>query len=281
MNKNKKLFQKSSQEKGSFKYFIIAFGVFVLILAVASAFLFMRSIDFDFDNFVDKPEEETSSTEISTEPVYSVNSLTGKSTVLFVCTDSENNLDFAFSVACDYDNKSMTVKCVDNKSAVIFNGVSANCGDIYKNHSVMALKSAFAESFNINADKYFICDRAGAKEILSLFDGITLNVKQNVNYNSDDISLELNKGEQTVSGAYALNYLLISDNITREQIICDIINSVLTPEYVDNSQKLFTSFVNAGDTDISVIDYSEAIENLQVYAYSQDKFLPVTSAEGE
>lgn len=282
MSKNKNLFEKSARDKGAFKYFLIAFGAFVLVLGLASMFLFMYSIDFDFNNFLDKPDKETTeSTESTTEPVYSVNSLTGKSTVLFVCADSKEEFDFAFTVECDFNSKAMTVKCLDEKSRITLNGNLSTCGEVYKNYSIQELKSAFSESFEINVDKYFICDRAGAKEILSLFDGVTVNVAENIDYDSNGITLELNEGRQTISGAYTLNYLLISDNSTREKIACDIINSVLTPQYADNSQNLFTDFVNAGETDISVIDYSESIENLKIYANAEDKFLPIASTERE
>lgn len=279
---SKNLFEKNPRNKGTFKYFIIAFGAFVVILGLASVLLFMYSIDFDFNNFVEKPEETTTeSIESTTEPIYSVNSLSGKSTVLFVCADSKEEFDFAFTVECDFNNKSMIVKCIDAKTKLSLNGNSSTCGEIYKNNSILELKSAFSESYRITVDKYFICDRAGAKEILSLFDGITVNVAENIDYDSNGVSLELDKGKQTVSGAYAFNYLLISNNSTREQILCDVINSVLVPKYTDNSQRLFTDFVNAGETDISVIDYSESIENLKIYANAEDKFMPVTSAERE
>lgn len=279
---NKNLFEKSPRDKGGLKYFIIAFGAFVVVLGLASVFLFMYSIDFDFNNFVDKPDESnTEPTESTTELTYSVNSLKGKSTVLFVCADSKQEFDFAFTVECDFDNKSMSVKCVDDNSQLSLKGSKVACGSIYENYSIEELKSAFSESFKINADKYFICDRAGAKEILSLFDGITVDVAENIDYDSNGISLELGKGRQTISGAYALNYLLISNNSTREKIVCDIINSILVPKYTDNSQGLFTDFVNAGETDISVIDYSESIENLRIYSNAEDKFFPVASAERE
>lgn len=282
MNKNKNLFEKSSRQNGSLKYFIIAFGAFVLILALASVFLFMYSIDFDFNNFIDKPEEETTETvESTTETVFSVNSLSGKSTVLFVCANDEKELDFAFTVECDFNKKTMTVKCIDAKEKITFNKNTVTCGSVYKNNSIEELKFAFKENFKIDVDKYFICDRAGVKEVLSLFDGIAVNVTEDIDYNSDGISLELKKGKQNISGAYALSYLLISDNATREKIVCEIINSVLTPQYTDNSQNLFTDFVNVGDTDISVIDYSESIENLRIYANAEDKFLPMTSSERE
>lgn len=279
---NKNIFEKKSSDKGTLKYFIIAFIIFIVILGLASAFLFMYSIDFDFNNFVAKPEEATAEpTDVISEPSYSVNSLTGKSTVLFVCADSKDALDFAFTIKCDFEGKSMKVKCVDAKSQMTLNGKKASCSDIYKDYSIQELKSAFSESFGIDVDKYFVCDRSGAKEILSLFDGINVNVNENIDYDFNGINLKLNKGNQTVSGAYVLNFLLISNNITREQIICDVINSVLVPSYIDNSQRLFTNFVNSGKTDISVIDYSESIENLKIYANSEDKFLPTASTEGE
>lgn len=280
MNKNKKLFEKSTRDKKAFKYFVISFGAFILLLSMASAFLFMYSIDFDFDNFVNKPDTETTETlSNETEMNYTVNSLSGKSTVLFICADDKASFDFAFTVNCDFDKQSMTVKCFDSKTVVPFGSGMLNCGELYKNYSVQDFKKALSDGYHISADKYYVCDRASAKEILSLFDGITVTVPENIDYNSNGINLELEKGKQNISGAYALNYLLISDNDKREDIICDIINSVLIPQYTDNSQKLFTSFVNSGETDISVIDYSQAIEKLSVYANSKDKFLPLTSDE--
>ncbi len=272
---NNKLFERNSHDNKNLKYFIIAFSVFVLVLALASVFLFMYSIDFDFDNFVDTTEEQvTESDTQSADITYSVNSLSGKSTVLFVCADSKESFNFAFSVACDYDNKSMTVKAVDKATKITLNGTQNTCADIYENNLVDGLKSAYNESYQIKIDKYFICDSAGAKEILSLFDGITLNVQKDIDYKSDNINVELNKGKQTVSGKIAFNYLSVSDNNTRQQIVCDIINSVLIEAYIENSQRLFSNFVNSGETDISIIDYSNAIEKLTVYSKSSDKFLP-------
>ena len=71
-----------------------------------------------------------------------------------------------------------------------------------------------------------------------------------------------------------MKYLVISDNNTRSKIICDILHSILVPQYTEDSQELFTSFVNNCNTNISVIDYSEKIDDLIVYSKAEDKFLP-------
>ncbi|MCH5190905.1 MAG: hypothetical protein J1F23_01930 [Oscillospiraceae bacterium] len=274
MRKNN-IFKKQKKRNSFLKYFIIAFALFLVILAGFSAFTFMRSLDFDIDNLVNKSTSDSSLTE--TEPMtnlYSVESLNGKSTVLFICVDLYNNLDFAFTVSTDYDGKTMGVKCVDKSVVAEYNGVQSDYGKIYSSDSVDGLKKAFSENLEIQAEKYVLCSEAQFKEILSLFDGISVNVLDNVDYRSADFNLELDLGYQTLSDDYVFKYMLISDNTVRESIICDIINSVLLPEYTENSGELFKAFVNSCKTDISIIDYSEEIEKLLVYSKADDKFLP-------
>lgn len=274
MRKNN-IFKQQKSNKSFFKYFIIAFSLFLVILASFSIFMFMRSLDFDIDNLVERSTTGGSTTESETQTENrSVESLSGKSTVLFICANGDNVLDFAFTVSTDYDNKTMRVKCVDGSIAAKYNNVQSDYGKIYDLASVDGLKKAITDNFSIQAGKYVLCSESQFKDILSLFDGISVNVLTDVNYRSADFNLELDAGRQTLSSDYAFKYLLISDNKVRESIICDIINSVLLPEYTENSGDLFKSFVNSCKTDISIIDYSEEIEKLIVYSKSEDKFLP-------
>ena len=274
MRKNN-IFKKQKSRNGFLKYFIIAFSLFLVILAAFSAFMFMRSLDFDIGNLVKKPTAVDSPTE--TDPVtnsYSVESLSGKSTVLFVCADGDNTLDFAFAVLTDYDEKTMRVKCVDGSVSAVYNGLQSDYGKIYSSDSVDGLKTAISENLQIQTEKYVLCSETQLKEILSLFDGISVNVLSDVDYRSADFNLELDSGRQMLSDDYAFKYMLISDNGVRESVICDIINSVLLPKYTENSDGLFKSFVNSCKTDVSIIDYSEEIEKLIVYSNAEDKFLP-------
>lgn len=274
MRKNN-IFKKQKKRNGFLKYFIIAFSLFLVILAGFSAFMFMRSLDFDIGNLIENPTADDSPTEtVPATNSYSVESLSGKSTVLFICADGNNELDFAFTVSMDYDSKTMRVKCVDGSVIAGYNGEQSDYGKIYSSDSVDGLKKAFAENLEIQAEKYVLCSELQFKDILSLFDGISVNVLSDVNYRSADFNLELDAGRQTLSDDYAFKYMLISENKVRESVICDIINSVLLPEYTENSGEIFKSFVNSCKTDISIIDYSEEIEKLIVYSKAEDKFLP-------
>lgn len=240
--------QKTKKKRNpKFKYFAFAFSLFIIILSVFSAFLFMRSIDFDFDNLVDRVSTEVPSTSAeNTEPAYSVSQLSGKRSYLFVLTDEASKPDFSFTVYADFDAKQMTVSPYD-------------CTDV---------------NIESVADKYIICTPTQFKNILESFGGVTVNVPNDVNYKSQDFNVVLDKGTQKLSEEYAYKYLAVSEKNEQARIFCDIINSALTPENSENGDELFKTFVNNCKTNISVIDYSNAAEKIKIYSYASDKFYP-------
>ena len=268
---NKKIFNENKKNIGNnnLKYFIIAFSVFVLIVAVFSVVYFMYSLDFDLNNIVDSTTEATSLSNIEESAnKISVDTLSGKSNILFMC-EEDKNIEICFIVATDFNAKKMSVLSLDIDN------------NLYKSDSVNGVKSYLDSAYGIKIDKYVITNKTQAKDILSLFDGFRVNVGENIDYKSKDFNLKLEEGYHNLSSEFIFNYLLISDNSTREKILCDLINSVLKKEYIDNSEKLFTLFVRNCETDISVIDYSENIENLNIYVNANDKFLPLPWSENQ
>lgn len=279
--KNKELFSENKIKKSTIKYFIISFSVFIVLLAVCSVVLFMHSLDFDISNLVD------SSSTTTTEPVdenvsnvHSVNDLTGKSDLLFI-VENIDGVDFICTVSTDFDNKSMQVLCVDGSENLSYEGKILKISSIYIEDNVPGVKKMLVDNYGITIDKYVIFDSDGLKEMLSMFDGFSVNVIENVNYKSQDFNLTLSSGVQELSSDMTYKYLQISENKIRESIICDIIKSVLVADYVEDSEKLFTSFVNLCETDISVIDYSETVDRLSAYCYANDKFYPEVYNKGD
>lgn len=273
MRKNN-IFNEKNKNNGSLKYFIIAFAVFIVALAAVSAFLFMRSIDYDFGNMINAETDSTSQSETEPESTtYSVNDLSGKSCVLFICEDTSGKLQYAFSVDTDFGSKNMLVSVVDGADTAEYNGNSISYTDLYEKYRVAGVKEAFS-SLNIVAEKYVVFDKNAFLTFFSEFDGISVNVKENVDYKSDSFNLELDAGTQVLSADYLYKYLTVSNSQTRASVICDIVSGVLRPEYTEKSEHLFNKFVNSTKTDISVIDYSECINNLIVYSKAEDKFLP-------
>ena len=279
--KNVNLFNENKIKKSTIKYFVVSFALFILLLASCSVILFMHSLDYDISNLVgNSTTTATETTQEEESTLYSVSNLTGKSNILFI-VEAESGVDFLCVVLTDFDNKTMKVKCIDGGENVLYNGKTLRISSVYTMDYERGIKRYLLDKYIINIDKFVIFDKKQLKEVLSLFDGFTIDVKESVDYKSQDFKLTLSAGAQELSSDITYKYLQISDNQTKEAIICNIIRSVLVEKYVNNSEKLFTSFVNSCETDISVIDYSDSIEVLKTYCYADDKFYPEIMKSGD
>lgn len=270
MFKSNNVFDKNISSKSA-KYFIIAFAFIILILSVVSVVMFMRSIDFDINNLTGKTTTEPiENLQTSVQSDASLSQIITKSKILFIC-EKDNNLDFLCFIDTDFEKSYMNVSCYDDSDLASEN---KSFDEIYTEKSVDGIIEILSTHLNTEIEKYIICSRTQLRDILSLFDDISINVSKFVDYHSFDFNLELREGKQVLSSDYIMKYLVISDNNTRSKIMCDILNSIIVPRYTENSQKLFTNFVNNCKTNISVIDYSERIDDLIIYSKSEDRFLP-------
>lgn len=211
----------------------------------------------------------------------SINSLTGHSNIMFVLLDSDDEIESVFCTIVDFDDQSFRVKQVSGDSYIAHNKTSQSVNDIYEKDYIDGLEKMFYNQWNISIEKYVVFNYNDLKQFFSWFNGVTVNVSKDINYNSSEYNLELNKGKQVLSGEKALNYLLACENSAKESVICDIISSILKPEYVDNAYTLFKEFVNSSKTNISVIDYSESIDTLKTYCYAKDRFAVTPYNEGD
>lgn len=278
---NKGVFSNKKKLNSSTKNFIIAFGVFILVLGVGSVLLFMYSLDFDINNLVETTtqQEETTSEQIS--EVYSVDSLSGKSNIMFVFLNDTSDVEFISCSMVDFDSKNFKISQIDGDTQINFGDSYKSVRGIYTDDGEIGLKDLIFDRYGISVDKYVIFKKSDLKTFLLSFGGITLNIPQNINYHSAEFSIELSKGEQTLSAEKATNYLFACQEGVREQALCDITASLLKAEYIEKSERLFKEFANSAKTDISVIDFSNSIETIETYCLADDAFKPVPYSNGE
>ncbi len=274
MKNNNEFFSVDTKSNIKIKHFIIAFAVFIILLSAFSIILFMYSLDFDLNNLVETTTELTETTTQENIPIYVVDNLSGSSNVMFIITDNNGDVESVFCTLLDFDNKSFRVKQVDGDAQYLYGEKYKSINGIYFDHSQDGLAEFFSNKWEINTDKYAVFTLQNLRKFLSLYGGLTINVAEDVNYKSADFSLELKKGKQEISGEKALNYLMICDDEKKEQVICDIIISILSAENFERSENLFKNFANLSKTNISVIDFFDAQKNIETYCYAKDKFLP-------
>lgn len=275
MKKNNDLFSKPKKVKNknpNFKYIVLSFSLFIVILSAFSAFLFMRSLDFDLGNIIDRTNTEApSDAPTNDDQTYSVSELSGKSVYLLMLTDDSSNADFGFIITADFDSKNMTVASFDANQKL---SDGKTYRDIYDTEFISGLKSRLNADFDLSVDKYVICTASQFKRIIASLGGVTVNVAEDVNYKSSEFNVSLDKGTQKLSDEYAYKYLAIAEIQEKSRIMCDMLTSALTPENSEKSDDLFKIFVNNCKTDISVIDYSNSLEKLKIYSNAEDKFYP-------
>lgn len=275
MKNGNDLFSKPKKVKNknpNFKYIVLSFSLFIVILSAFSAFLFMRSLDFDLGNIIDRTNtEEPSDAPTNDVQTYSVSELSGKSVYLLMLTDDSSNTDFGFIITADFDSKEMSVASFDANQKL---SDGKTYGNIYGTEFISGLKSRLNADFNVSIDKYIICTASQFKRIIASLGGVTVNVAEDVNYKSSEFNVSLDKGTQKLSDEYAYKYLAISETHEKSRIMCDMLASALTPENSEKSDDLFKIFVNNCKTDISVIDYSNSLEKLKIYSNAEDKFYP-------
>lgn len=275
MKNGNDLFSKPKKVKNknpNFKYIVLSFSLFIVILSAFSVFLFMRSLDFDLGNIIDRTNtEEPSDSPTNDVQTYSVSELSGKTVYLLMLTDDSSNADFGFIITADFDSKFISVESFDANQKL---SDGKTYGDIYKTEFISGFKSRLNEDFDLSVDKYIICTASQFKRIIASLGGVTVNVAEDVNYKSSEFNVSLDKGTQKLSDEYAYKYLAISETHEKARIMCDMLASALTPENSEKSDDLFKIFVNNCKTDISVIDYSNSSEQLKIYSNAEDKFYP-------
>ncbi len=272
---NKNIFSHENKTNNRLKPFIITFCIFVIVLAVFSVVLFMYSLDFDINNLVETSTEQIETTTEQTNVVYSVEGLTGKSDIMFLITDENGKVKSVFCTLMDFDNKSFKVKQVDGDAQYLFGKNYMSISSIYSENGIEGLNKYFEDNWGFTTSKYAIFTVSSFRKFLSAFDGISVTVTENVDFKSPEFNLELDKGYQALSGEKVLNYLMMCSDENKERVLCEIICSVLLPEYTDKADRLFKRFANSCETDISVIDFSDSYNTLETYCHSEDKFKPV------
>ena len=150
---------------------------------------------------------------------------------MFIITDADSNIESAFCTLVNFDNKTFKVKQVNGDSQYLYGKTYKSINGIYSDSGENGVAEFFTEKYNINVDKYVVFKMSDLRKFLSSFNGITVNVSEDINYKSSDFNLELSKGKQEVSGEKALNYLMICDSEQREKVICTNLKTGERTEY--------------------------------------------------
>ena len=255
--KNKLNFSSERQTKAKrTRAFVLAFVAFILVFGSVSLLIFMKSLDFDLQNLVKKPDVSsavTESTAAETMPVKLADT-----NILLVCSDSDKNVTLLALVSAHAKEAEITVSAIDP---------SEQFQAVFKSQGLAGLKNAVASAYSLPVHRYIQMTESNLKKAIGTVGDVTLNIPQAIQYRGMDSSLYLDSGEQSLTGDLFIKYLRYTDINGKSDAACALVKTVLLAFGENNREKLFNTLFNLSDTDFSVVDCTDSSGALNVFLY--------------
>ncbi|MEG1845390.1 MAG: LCP family protein [Oscillospiraceae bacterium] len=236
--------------------FIISFTAFVIVLGAISILMFYKSVNFDMSNIFNKNESTTNDFS-TTEETTILAELTGKSNLLFVCYDINNNISSAFIIKNNMEIKTISVYNLAPDAKYIFNDTSLTLNEHFVKNGISGMKLAVENQTKIKIDKYIKASETNFKKIIDKIGTVDVNIPFDINYKSNDFTLSLNSGVQNLSGDMLVKYLKISKDENSSKAFVAFLDKSFSKKTIEEQDALFYNLINLVDTDISVVDYSD------------------------
>lgn len=240
-----------TEQKNRSRKIFMGFMAIILVLAIASAALIIKNIN------AKKGVEEDPSNISST--------LKDEVNIMYAIADGEGELVAVTRLNIDVKQNSMKVKAYS--PAMRYDGKTLN--DIYDGDdadtiSEEELAKSFGKLINCRIDRYIIAQEQDMGKIFLNLGYYSINLENEIIYNSDEYSLHLVAGEHSLTGDEFFGYIrYLTRNGTDEEfanlskVLADVISQHVTEYNSGRGQTIFEALADYIDTDISVNDYAK------------------------
>lgn len=269
-------FKTARQDKrGAVYRFLGAFLAFALVFGSISVAMIIKNNDFSLEDiFSHKSTTAAQGGEgDSTSTVDLDKELTGKLNTLLYCVD-ETNTEFYFMmiVDADMDERTFKVYPINPENPEYLSALSTG--------GSKALVSAVEKTEGIEIDKYVASDTNTFALAINYMGGLEYTVDERIEYRTDDYTLILTKGEQTIKGETLLKYfrycktLGMSAGMKQQgELICEMIDDYITAENVEKGTTIFQKVLSKlnSESDISYVEASRAMPMLRLLCESDER----------
>ncbi len=247
---------------------IIGFLCFAIVLGSVSTLLLWRSLNYDFENIFNKNQESTTEV-VTTVPAEKVAYEGSALFLVAVTSDDGKEVDFMNFISVDLKDRIIRVIPIDIS---LQNAEGKTPADVLLSNGIKAAAEHLEKQNNTQIGKYLVFTESGYKSVFRALGDITLTVNEQVEYDTPDMFLELNRGSNTLTPEKTYKYMkYLCETQSPEQcsklnaqIIVAAFNAFFNSKKFDyDSNDLFSKLINYCDTDISIVDYTEAKDKIQ------------------
>lgn len=263
--KSKLNFSSERQTKAKrMRVFVLSFVAFVLIFGSVSLLVFMKSLDFDLQNLVKKPDVSSSVTESTAPETIPVK--LKDTNVLLVCSDNNKNLTLLALVSVHAEEATVAVSAIDPSTAF----ESRDFQTFFTSQGLTGLKNAVSSVYAVPIHRHIQVTENNLKKAIGTVGDIPLNIPQAIQYRGTDSNLYLDSGEQSLTGDLFIKYLRYTDLNGKTDAVCALVKTVLFAFGENNREKLFNTLFNLADTDFSVVDCTDSAGALNMFLYARN-----------
>lgn len=275
MSKNHK-FNTAKQEKRKsfFRLTAIFICIAVVIGSVSVAVILKNNNNFIKDLFtnettVQSQEESTAENDL----VDLEQELTGRARVLLYCTDREvSEIYFMAMVDANMKRQSFKVYPLKTDNPDYIKALSTG------GYKELISKVESAEGIKI--DRYIASDTDTFALAINYMGGLEYTVDERIEYRTDDYTLILTKGDQTIKGETLLKYFRYCKTLDAQtglqqqgDLICAMIDEYITAENVEKGDTIYEKVLSKinSKSDISYIEASKALQMLKLLCESDKR----------
>lgn len=259
--------RRTKHKKKKTRAFIIAFVCFTIILGSVSTLWLWRSLNYDFNNIF-AHDGETTRVETTASPdsvTYS-----GKYTFLIAITSDDGKTSYIFNaVTVNLDDK--TIRVIPVNGDIVDSASGLTCHQLLVAGGISAVVNCLNSHYGVEFNKYIVVTETQYKSIFRAMGNITINVPEEVVYETDDMYLEIPAEQDYVLAPDKTHKYMKYIYETKEgydrslasaEIIVAAFQSFYTASNCENAEQIFSTVIDYCTTDISIVDFTEAQDEI-------------------
>ncbi len=260
--------QKKKDSKKRSVVLICAFLCLVIVLGTFSTLWFWDSLDYDFNNIFVQGDVSTTQAPSTTQP--DEQAYTGEYVFLIAVTSDDGKEALFNNLVCvDLSDKTIRVVPIDGNIADSKTGMT--CDELLVTNGVKSVVSFLSSFYDVHIDRYVLLTETGYKSFFRAMGDITVKVSQDIAYDSDDIFLELKRGENVLTPDKTYKYMkYICDtkagyeaSKANAEIVVSAFNAFYTAERFSAADNTFSIIIDYCTTDITIVDFVNAKDELE------------------
>lgn len=260
--------QKNKDPKKRNIVLICLFLCFVVVLGSVSTLLLWRSLNYDFNNIFVQGDVSTTAEPETTE----VDSVVYEGDYYFlVAVTSDDGKESRFFNIISVDLKEKTIRVVPVDGALADSVTGLSCDKLLVTNGVKSVVSFFNKYYGIEINRYVVFTESGYKSFFRTMGDITIKVSENVAYDTADMFLELNKGENVLTPDKTYKYMKYlcetKKGYEKSKANADIavaaFNAFYNADKFNSADNTFSIIIDYCNTDITIVDFMNAKDELE------------------